>query len=396
MKILYHHRIRSLDGQFVHIEEIVRQLTALGNEVEVVGPVAMESASFGSESKLLRTIRRLVPGALYELLELGYSLLDFLKLYAAVKRFRPDCIYERFNLFTPSGIWVRRLTGIPLLLEVNAPLAEERLQFGGLAMRRLARWSQRVTWNGADSVITVTEVLKMLIIDYGVPAERIEVMPNGVDTEEFRYRSEDREAVRRDLGLDDRFVIGFTGFVREWHRLDQVVDLLAEAEFHDAALLVVGDGPAVKDIVARACSVGTDDRVHVLGVVERDRVARHIAAFDVAIQPHVVEYASPLKLIEYLAMGRAIIAPDTPNIRELLADGRNGLLFEAGNKASLRRALLRLRSEPSLREALEDAAQRTIVERGLTWRRNAERTVAVAERLCRLPGVRDCGPRTGR
>ena len=83
----------------------------------------------------------------------------FLRLRAAVSAFKPDVIYERFSLFLFAGLWLRRATGLPLLLEVNAPLFEERAKNDGLRLHRMGRWAQRMLWNGVDHVLPVTGVL---------------------------------------------------------------------------------------------------------------------------------------------------------------------------------------------------------------------------------------------
>jgi glycosyltransferase involved in cell wall biosynthesis len=90
----------------------------------------------------------------------------------------------------------------------------------------------------------------------------------------------------------------------------------------------VGDGPARAAIESLTESLGIPDRVTVTGIIDRDEVARYVGVFDIALQPDVVEYASPLKLFEYMALGKAIIAPDRANIREILTHGRDALLFD--------------------------------------------------------------------
>jgi len=122
-------------------------------------------------------------------------------------------------------------------------------------------------------------------------------------------------------------------------------------------------------------------------VVPRTRVAAHVALFDVALQPAVVVYASPLKLFEYLAMGRAIVAPATPNIREILVDGDNALLFPPGDDAAFRAAVRRLCGDPDLRARLGARARETIDARGLTWAHNAGTVTALASEL--LAGAAD-------
>jgi glycosyltransferase involved in cell wall biosynthesis len=116
-------------------------------------------------------------------------------------------------------------------------------------------------------------------------------------------------------------------------------------------------------------------------VVHRDQVPAYVAAFDVALQPAVTAYASPLKLMEYLVMGKAVVAPDTPNIREILQHDQNALLFTDSTPGALQAALARVCQDTTLRQRLAVEARATIGRLGLTWRANAERAVALGTRL---------------
>ena len=185
MRILYHHRIRSKDGQYVHLEEMIHALVGLGHEVKIVGPRHVEDERFGADAGYVASLKKWLPGAVYEALELGYALADYRRLAATIRSFRPDVIYERYNLYFPSGIWARRRFQLPLLLEVNAPLYEERQRFGGIALPGLAQWSERYAWRGADLVLPVTEVLARHVVARGVPRERIHVIPNGINEQAF-------------------------------------------------------------------------------------------------------------------------------------------------------------------------------------------------------------------
>jgi glycosyltransferase involved in cell wall biosynthesis len=143
----------------------------------------------------------------------------------------------------------------------------------------------------------------------------------------------------------------------------------------------VGDGPARPTIEARARELGVSAQVSITGVVARDRVMKYIEAFDIALQPSVVEYASPLKLFEYMALGRAIVAPDSPNIREILKDGRDAVLFDHNNPAAFKVAIARLLADPALCGHIGTAARETLIERGLTWQSNARRVTDIAQQL---------------
>jgi glycosyltransferase involved in cell wall biosynthesis len=115
-----------------------------------------------------------------------------------------------------------------------------------------------------------------------------------------------------------------------------------------------------------------------------------MAAFDVALQPAVVEYASPLKLFEYLALGCAIIAPSAANIREILVDGENAILFDPDSPTSLSQTIERVCGDEALRQRIGRQARRTIEERRLTWDHNAERVIELFHRLGVQTQVRGC------
>lgn len=378
MKILYHHRIASKDGQYVHVAKIIESLRELGAEVRIVAPAMSEKQRFGGETRLVARLKSSLPKALYELLELGYSVLDFVKLAAALRAFRPDVIYERYNLFFPSGVLASKLFRVPLILEVNAPLFEERSRYGGLALTRLARWTERFAWRRADVVLPVTGVLAQMIEREGVPADRLQVIPNGIDRARL---SEPAAAVDLPRFGEDAVVVGFVGFCREWHELDKVVDLIAADESRRLAFVVVGDGPAIPGLKAQADALGCADRVHFAGLVEHDLIPAWLATIDIALQPAVVPYACPLKLIDYLGAGKAIVAPDQDNIRELLTHEHDALLFPPGDTEAFISAIRRLAGDVELRARLAAEARRTLEARALFWDENGRRILRIAERL---------------
>lgn len=386
MRILYHHRTASKDGQAVHIEEMIEALRSEGHEVRVVSPVhdaaAAGNGQMGSDVGWVHALKARMPKAVYELMELAYSLLAYRKLMAVARDFKPDVIYERYNLFLLSGLMAKKRLGIPMLLEVNSPLVQERSQHsGGLALQRLARWAEGVAWRGADRVLPVTDVLADHVRARGVPDARIQVIPNGINRAHFADAPGPDEAKAR-LGLQGRLVLGFTGFVRDWHGVDRIVEWMAspQAPAH-TQLLVVGDGPVRASLEEQAQQLGLGNRVAFTGVIHREQVPAHVAAFDVALQPAVTPYASPLKLMEYLVLGKAIVAPATPNLREVLTHEVNALLFSEESPRGLEDALSRLCTDADLRERLAQGASITIDRMDLTWAGNARRVVALTQAI---------------
>jgi glycosyltransferase involved in cell wall biosynthesis len=372
MRILYSHRVQSHDGQSVHIDELVAAFREAGHEVIVVGPSFYEKTSFGGESRLIQTIRRVLPGFFAELAELIYNLPAFFRLWRVYRSFSPDFVYERYNLYYLCGMLLKRFYRVPFCLEINSPIAEERSRFGALRLRWLARLLEHLVWRSADKVFVVTAVLGEMAVAAGVPPDRITVIPNGV--ERGAFPPEPYKAAQQRS--DDPVVIGFVGFVREWHGLGAVVSGLASDQGNPPIQLVVV-GPLSPDLERQAQALRVADRVRFTGLQQRGKIPDVIRSFDIALQPRAVGYASPLKLFEYMACGRAIIAPNQPNIREILTDGQNAILFDPEEPGALWRAIRRLAADPEMRERLGNAARRTLDDRDYSWAGNASKVINV-------------------
>lgn len=377
MKILYHHRTAAADGQYVHIRELTEALESLGHEIIFVGPGRQRHRKMGSGGAQKKEPGRMMR-AIRELLELGYALPAFLRLWRGWLRNKPDILYERANLFFPAGLWLNRLVGIPYLLEVNAPLAEERSRHGTLIWQRLARKTEQAIWRGADHCFPVTNVLADHLRAADVPEERITVLHNGVSDIFLNPKPTPAPVA----GLEGRVVLGFTGFLRDWHGLERVLEMIAEqGEQLNLHFVIVGDGPARPALEADVAKLGVEDRVSFTGVVQREDIAAYIAQFDIALQPDVVAYASPLKLFEYMALEKPVVAPDTPNIGEVLQHNQNARLFPQGDENAFCVQVEELALDRALRERLGKAARQTIVDDDYTWLGNARAVAQMGQDL---------------
>jgi glycosyltransferase involved in cell wall biosynthesis len=384
VKILYHHRTQAEDAQGIHIEEMVSAFRSLGHQVilaALVKPGEQNDPRFAA--RIRRMITAKVPAWIYELLSLGYNLAGYLNLCRTIRSERPDFIYERYSLNTFCGIWASRRFGIPLILEVNAPLYHEQLSLGRLVFKRLARFSERWICTKSTKTITVTAVMKQMLERAGVPSEKITVMHNGVDSDRFNP-SISGESIRRRYKLDQKLVIGFVGWFRPWHGLDTLLEAVRDAIHTGSNIhaLLVGDGPSYRELYSYCEKNGLLSAVTFAGPIARQDLPEHIAAMDVAVQPSATEYACPMKIIEYMAMAKCILAPDQANIRELLEDGSCAFFFGAGIGTDLRSKLQEvLNFPPARREAVAQAGYRRLMERQLLWRSNAQRVLSIFENI---------------
>jgi glycosyltransferase involved in cell wall biosynthesis len=394
MKIIYHHRIASKDGQFTHIEEMVHAMRELGHEVLLVGPTVLDKDSGGGGSAgWVGRLKSLLPAALYEISELVYSLFVYRRLDQAVRLFQPDFIYERYALYQPAGVWVSWRSGLPLLLEVNSPYAVQRKLHDGLKLARLAGWVEKYTITRADKVFPVSAVLGRTLAQMGVPDDRIVVVPNAINPSHFADLPS-MEQIKIRYGIKEKIVVGFIGFVRDWDRLDLILDWLAGIQDQSRpVLMVVGDGPARGSLEAQARRLGIADSLIFTGVVNRDQVPAMAMAFDVALQSNLLPYISPLCLFEYMALGKAIVAPDQPNHHELLRDGSDALLFRPGDTSDMIGKIEILVGDGALRGRIGEGAKATLNRRNFYWTGNARRVTDAVEGLMAIGKVDSRNPR---
>lgn len=375
MKILYHHRIASKDGQFVHVEEIIRGLEKDGHEVLLVGPPVHEETDFGHDGGLASKLKDMLPKAAYETMEFGYCALVAKRLYQAIKEFQPDVIYERYNLYQPVGVMLAKRFNIPIMLEVNAPLKKEREEYyGDLGLPKVAAWTERYAWKNADMVLPVSDVLADFVRAEGVPEDRITVIHNGV-------REDVLEGFRlKDTALGDTITIGFSGFMHLTCGVEWAIETIAELNDPRLKLLCVGDGNVLQSLKDKAKSLGVEEQVEFTGLVERSDIFDYVKRFDVALQPDVTDYASPLKMFEYMAAKSLIVAPGKPNIREILSD-ECAVLFEPGKPESFKQALLDALDNITERNAMRERVYQQMWDKGFTWDENARRIVRMASNL---------------
>jgi len=376
LKILYHHRTVSKDGIDVQLEEMTGAFAALGHDVILVPP-KLGAREFGTAGWWASKLRPRLPRVVIELVTYAYNVLAFWRLARTIMAHQPDAIYERCGPFLMAGIWAKRLFKLPMALELNA----SHLAGGRFALRSLARRCERKAWRSADLCLPAGRLLAEVVKAAGVSERRIAVMPAAVDPSKFSPSLDD-SAVRQQYGLDGKVVLGFVGCVQPSHGLDSVVQLVSDLETEcNLHLLVVGDGSARASLVELANRLGVQDRLTFTGVVERAEIAAHMAAFDIALQPVAARHASPLRLVEYMALRKAIVAPDQHNVKDVLEHDRTAILFDRRAPDGLRQALLRLIADPELRERLGNAAAEEVALRPLTWMANADHVASMLKRM---------------
>ena len=385
LRILVHHRPPAGQGPVLQVRELVRALRALGSRVEetaTAGRHEVETHPAADAAGL--SLVQLVPRFGREILEHATSRLGESRVLAAATRLDPHFIYERYAPADMAGVRVRDRLRLPLFLEVDAPLVCELERLGKLIFRRWARRVERQVLGRADLIFAVSGVLKRVLVAQGIPGEVILVQHNAVDPDRFAHPPS-REEVQAELGLQGRFVIGLSGFIRNRNRAELVLQAMATLLGEGARethLLLVGEGPGVAFLRRRAQKLGMEGRLTVTGRVPRARLPHLLAAFDAAVVPAAGPYASPLELFAYLGASIPVVVPDQENLREVVTRGETALTFTPGDPSSLAAALAELIEDPGVGARLGAAGHRVVEGEGRNWRANARRVVrAYAERF---------------
>jgi glycosyltransferase involved in cell wall biosynthesis len=290
-----------------------------------------------------------------------------------------DFVYERFSLWSFAGMLLARTYGAPGLLEVNAPLVEEQAAHRGLVDREKAERIAQRTLHDASAIIAVSAGIAAWLRARGARPGAIHVIANGVDP------------LRFPVGLpptshwpDARtFTIGFVGTLKPWHGVPVLIEAFArlQQQVQEARLLIVGGGPDRKSLEKQVHGLRLEQVVHFTGTVAPEEIPGLLASMDVAVAPYpqlAGFYFSPLKVYEYMAARRAVVASRLGQLASLIRHGENGLLCEPGNAAELTARLAQLHGDAPLRARLGAAARQTVL-REHTWHRVASRILALAE-----------------
>lgn len=383
MLIYYHHRTLGDGAEGIHIREMIAAFRQLGHTVKVFGPVGEGQAVASGKAGRLGRLKRAMPAALFELCEISYTLISFFQLWRAIRKERPAFIYDRYITFNAGPVLVAKFTGVPIFLEVNAPLALERSEEPDETL--IFRWTafsiERWVCTHASRTIVVSTPLKDYLVSVGVPGAQCIVLPNGVDPVAFAPRGK-RVDLQRQLGIsEDDLVVGFTGVLRPWHGLDllarAVGDLVSQGK--KVFLLIVGDGPVRASLELSWDEMGLSNCTKVTGRLPYSEVPDYVSLFDVAVSPKATFYASPMKVVEYMSLSKAVVVPHTQNFLDIVDGGVNGLTFSDGCEGSLAEVIGKLYEDRRLILALGINARQKVLDR-LNWKWNASKIEGLMEK----------------
>jgi glycosyltransferase involved in cell wall biosynthesis len=295
---------------------------------------------------------------------------------------------------------VARRRGIPMVYEIrdlweNASIDRGKFSKHSLSYR-VAHGVESYVLRRADSVVTICEGLRNELASRVPDTSKLHVVANGVDVEAFQPSPPD-ERVRERWKLAGKQVILYAGTFQPYEGLDLLVRAMPEILRRSprAHLVIVGGSPGLtggsasltveeRQLRAAVDEHGVVDHVTFTGRIPHDGVREMYAIADVLAYPRrwtrTTALTTPLKPLEGMAMGKPVIASDVPAMRELVADGKTGLLFRAGDHAHLAARCCELLADHALMERLGTAGRETAC-RERQWAHLVARYLPIYESL---------------
>jgi PEP-CTERM/exosortase A-associated glycosyltransferase len=302
---------------------------------------------------------------------------------------RVDLVHAHSPILTGIPAWMAaRQLGLKCVYEIRALWEDASVEKGDTGRKSLryalTRGAETFLTRRVDAVVCICEGLRQDVGARGLPAERLHIVPNGVDVARFVPRAPDGEA-RARLGLEGRTVLGYIGTFGVFEGVEDLVEALArliKGGRDDLAGVIVGTGKAYESCRRIAERHGLADRILHPGHVPAEEVERLYRAIDVLAYPRrrfrLSELTTPLKPLEAMAMEKAVIASDVGGLRELVQDGVTGLLHRADDVDDLAAKIETLADDPALRRMLGRQARAWVAEER-DWKRIVPRYASVYE-----------------
>ncbi len=317
------------------------------------------------------------------------------QIIRAISEEKPDCIYVRWapNLF--FGRIRKKFPGLPIIIEANATLDMPIGKLGKLE-KALFRMTDRSYVKSATIVSAVSRDIEKYIREHypNIHGEKVVCIPNGVDVNRFKPVESD---IRKQYSISpDEIVIGWAGNFRIWHNLDFLIRAFSKLNRANARLMMIGTGqPEIEKQLHELSASLSGERVIFTGPSPFNEMPARLSACDILVSPQApspngVFYQSPIKLYEYMAVGRAIVGARIGQIPEVIQDDKNGLLYNYDSEDDCIRVLRRLVDDPSLRMRLGRAARREAVQ-SHSWDERTSRLFEILDKIGRrdsIPGRR--------
>ncbi len=365
----YNSRINSFIGGLKANGHIVKRLFA-GSAAAQQSAVRMYQGG----------IRNIFPPLFSAILRDLYKIYADFRFYRRIQKlageFQPDLIIQRYTYFNFSGGRLAEKLGCKFLIDANECVDLEMSERPHIhfPFPQFSRKTEKIILKKADVITVPSARFKNYLLQPDLPQERFYVLHNAVCSHKFEMADAIGKKLRSENHLQGRTVVGYAGGFDAYQGVINLVDVAESVlkDRPDVKFVLVGDGSERAKILEKIRAKELSDYFFLPGRVAHAAVPAWISAFDIAVLPASNSYGSPIKIFEYMAGGKPIIAPDVPPVREVLQDRREGLLIENNNAAHLNNAIRRFLKNPGEAAAYAEKARSKVLA-NFTWDKQTAR-----------------------
>lgn len=315
-----------------------------------------------------------------EILNLPYNFKSTKFVLNNISNNETDIIFQHNHDFNFGAALIKERTGKTVFIHCDGVEYWIKKNWGTLYLGKLLEWAERIQWEKADKLFVVSTRIKELITSLGVDSNKIIVSPNGVNTDFFREKIINHN-LRKELGIKpDDFVCSFAGSFGPWHGVDTIAESMKHIKKMSSNIkfLLIGDGelrPILENIIKRD---GSEDVVIFTGVIDYKLLPDYLSLADVLLTPCKSNdddtgfFNSPIKLFEYMAMNKPIIATNVGQQKEIMKYGELGTLIDERQPEILAEAIFEIYKNPGKYKEMATLARNNVVE-NFDWKNNIKR-----------------------
>jgi glycosyltransferase involved in cell wall biosynthesis len=265
-----------------------------------------------------------------------------------------------------AGMRVAQASGVRYVVEMNAPYPEEKAAMQGSSLLGFlgSRHEKKQVTSAYRTVVVSSAMKNYLLRKTHVPDDRIVVAANAVNPEHIHPNPHRCAEIQSAFQLGhEHNVIGFVGSIFAYHGVDLLIEAFAHLEKHypNIRLIIVGDGEVLPTLRKRTEELGLNNRIFFTGNVPHRDVYNYISLMDITVMARSNWYGSPVKIFEYGAMGKSIIAPKVVPVEDVMTHGVHGLLIE-DTMEELVKALTQMLDQPEESKSMALAFQQKVME----------------------------------
>jgi len=373
--------INSITGSRIHSREFYKEAKKIlkkNGEKIYVFPAIIEENNLNLNKKRIK-----LPSNIKIILQFIITWFKAIGEKKAISRMitNYNCVIIRYKMFDFLARWIIKRNNPKVFVEVNYLQYEELKRYYNVYLfSLLAKKIEIKLWENCDGIITVSNKMKKNIVKEGINLDKIHVVPNGVNPLFFSPDISVKEDYKIVKDKDD-IIVCFTGSLKKWHGVDVLIKSMEMCHNYNSSykLLIVGGNQLDFKNIRNNVGIKNNDFIIYIYNKPHTVIPAYLKQADILVAPYPQIqdfYFSPLKLFEYMSMGKSIIASDIGQISEIIDNEKNGLLTKPGNVNELYLNILKLGENPFLRNELGKQARQTVKDK-YTWQINASKIINI-------------------